>query len=1000
VITPRRTRLLRVPALRGLHDVLTATIGALDAAAAADSFVLVPTRAAAEQLRRTVEDRLLSARPMLFWPLSGPRADLYREFGDRAPSSRTLLSAFDREVLFGRLARAAVQSGIDAPFALRPAIVAEIVGLYDLIRRQARTVGDFDRNLRAELEPAADADRGAAQLLLQTEFLSAVFAAYEQHLADRGLFDEHRLHAELQAAAAPRPVRHVIVTVGDRIADADGLWPTDFTLLSTIPGLEAVDVIATEAMLAAGFLERIHAALPGLEEVSDAARPYRDTPAVAFPRLAVAAPEQPVASARDREEELAIVAKRIKALRRMGDSTPLSRQALIVRRPLPYLYLARSVFGGAGIPFETLDTLPLAAEPYAAALDLVLDAPVSGFSRMSLIALLRSPHFRFEVEAAEPSEASISALDRALADTRYLGGLDRLASLETAWSDEVSAGREFERRRRARPALAAALAAARELAGLAEHRPILEQLEAVRRFVREHQRELVAGDAERNTRVRSAVMTALEALARAYAGHDPDAEASGIELSSTIRRWLGAQTFAVRTGDAGIRVLDAQAAKYADVDDVQLLGLVEGEWPEPVRRSIFYPPVLLGLLEPAPAAEDPNRRESETMAAARAAFLDLMALARDRVRASAFALESDAVVEPSPFVDDLATLGFELEVEVASPAAAVFADEALLASPPVLDALPPLARAWSAVRQHAPIPGDRRYLGEAGSWRLSRVSVSRIDRYLKCPFQFFASDVLGLEEEPEDGDLPPPWERGRFLHAIFESFFREWQQRGRGGITPADVGEARALLVEICERSLASLPAHEAALERPRLYGSAVSSGIVERVLTMEAERTAVVERRLIEFELDAAFSFRAPGDAPSRDVRLRAKIDRVDLLEGGRFRVIDYKSKLVPDPKRTVQLQIYTSAVAQQLRRAGDAREAAEAFYLSLEGESAIKSLRAARGQSLDDLLRDAEQRMVKAMDDMTAGHFPARPTPRSLCAQCPFDSVCRKQFVELDGD
>ena len=134
--------------------------------------------------------------------------------------------------------------------------------------------------------------------------------------------------------------------------------------------------------------------------------------------------------------------------------------------------------------------------------------------------------------------------------------------------------------------------------------------------------------------------------------------------------------------------------------------------------------------------------------------------------------------------------------------------------------------------------------------------------------------------------------------------------------------------------------------------------------------------------------------------MRLRAKIDRVDLLEGGRFRVIDYKSKLVPDPKRTVQLQIYTSAVAQQLRRAGDAREAAEAFYLSLEGESAIKSLRAARGQSLDDLLRDAEQRMVKAMDDMTAGHFPARPTPRSLCAQCPFDSVCRKQFVELDGD
>jgi hypothetical protein len=88
----------------------------------------------------------------------------------------------------------------------------------------------------------------------------------------------------------------------------------------------------------------------------------------------VPAPELPIESARDREDELAAVARRVKGARRAGAAIPLWRQALIVRRPLPYLYLARSVFGAAGIPFETLDTLPLAAEPYAAALDLVLDA--------------------------------------------------------------------------------------------------------------------------------------------------------------------------------------------------------------------------------------------------------------------------------------------------------------------------------------------------------------------------------------------------------------------------------------------------------------------------------------------------------------------------------------------------------------------------------------------------------------------------------------------------
>jgi RecB family exonuclease len=497
--------------------------------------------------------------------------------------------------------------------------------------------------------------------------------------------------------------------------------------------------------------------------------------------------------------------------------------------------------------------------------------------------------------------------------------------------------------------------------------------------------------------VRHAVLGALAALGAAYESYDASATMTGTDLSSIIRRWLGGQTFAVRTGAPGIRLLDAQAARFADVDEAQLLGLVEGEWPEPSRRNIFYPPSLLGLLDPAPAADDPNRRESEARAAARAAFVDLMRLPRAVVRGSAFSLEFDAIAEPSPFVDDIAALGLAIEAAPATDSTLVFADEALMAEPPLLDHVPELARAWAGARRGRPAPGDRRYLGESGPWSMPRISVSRVDRYLKCPFQFFASEVLGLEEEPEDADLPPPWERGRFLHAIFETFFREWQRRGHRQITPPDVPQARTLLEEICEGALANLPAHEAALERPRLYGSAASAGIIDRVLAMEAERPATIQQRLVEFELDAVSAFRAsPTD--TRLVPLRAKIDRVDLLAGGTFRVIDYKSKIVPDPRRSVQLQVYTSAIRQQLDRAGDPRQPAEAFYLSFEGDTPVKGLRPAKGQALDDVLADAEQRMVQALDDIAAGHFPARPSPPSLCAHCPFDAVCRKQFVEPD--
>ncbi len=98
---------------------------------------------------------------------------------------------------------------------------------------------------------------------------------------------------------------------------------------------------------------------------------------------------------RDREEELVMVARRLEADRRNGDAVPLDRTAVVFKHPLPYLYLAAEVFGAAGILYQASDALPLAAEPTAAAIDLVLDAVASNFTRSTLVALLRSPHLPF-----------------------------------------------------------------------------------------------------------------------------------------------------------------------------------------------------------------------------------------------------------------------------------------------------------------------------------------------------------------------------------------------------------------------------------------------------------------------------------------------------------------------------------------------------------------------------------------------------------------------------
>jgi RecB family exonuclease len=977
--------------------------------AASDSFVLVPSRAAAEQLRRTLEDELTIVGQALTLPRMAPRADWYSTLAARlAPVPRTL-SAVEREVLLAASAREVEVEGLAPPFRLRPGLVAEMLALYDHLHRLGRSVADFERLFLDELEPSVGTDRGAERLFEQTSFLSAAFAEYETRVAASAALDEAALRRRLLTETAARPVNRLIVSVGDRLSDPHGLWPADFDLVARLHGLAAIDIVNTEAALASGLLERLHAMLPGLEQVRagmPAAGPVLEVPGAGGTGLAAT-----TFISRDREEELASAARRVKVESLANGGTRLNRVALVVARPLPYLYLAREVFGNAGIPFEALDTLPLAAEPYAAAVDLVLDCAIAGFSRRSLVALLASPHFGFPDAAGAPTataappaslpaRASVAALDEALAEARYRGSLEELEAIHREWSAAgPPARREEHRRLTALPALKAALQAAAFLAPLTAERDIVVQIETLLGFLRGF--ELAPGprdpDNERRLRVSAAVRDALMALAIAHRRHDPHARADAADLSAAVHRWLEGRTFAARSGKPGVQIVDAAAARYGIFDEVQLVGLIDGEWPEPPRRTIFYPASLMALLEPAPPRSGRPIAEREAMAGARAAFHDLLRLAHRRVRVSTFLLEDDAIVEPSILLDEIPRANLRMEAAAEPINARVSLQEAMTLDPPAPAALPPGAAAWAQVRlEPRDTPG--RFRGASGPWVFPRVSVSRLERYLDCPFRFFASEVLGLEEEPDDEDTRTPLERGRFLHELFEAFFAEWQRRGHVRISPDTLPAARAVFEEVCEKALATLPAVEAALERTRLLGSAVSPGIAHRVLSLEAEQAVEVTGRLLEFPLEGEFTFRA-RDGRRRAISLSAKADRIDLLSNGAVRVIDYKSRQTPDLKQALQLPIYSFCARQRL--AGyEGREwtLAEAAYLSFEGDRAVIPLRA-RGSTLDDLIDEAQDRMLTALDDIAEGSFPPRPARKSLCSNCPYATVCRREWVEADA-
>jgi RecB family exonuclease len=996
VITPRRTRLIRVGDLHAFRRV----IGVLCDRHAA--VVVVPNRAAARQIARTAARRTLDGALFL------TRDELYEELNSRLEAPRRLTS-FERDSIAQAAALDAATAVPDLPFRVRPGLVTEMLKFYDQMRRQSQTVERFAELIEETIGGDTTGDRGAERMLRQTRFIERALSSYEERVRTSGGWDEHLLRARLIDVPVNPPLRHIVVTVGDWIADPDGLFVADFDLLARMPAVETIDIVCTEATLGSGFHQRLHEWLPGLEETTEveiAGARLPERPVLSVP--VGAPPEQPWFVRRDREEELIAVARMYSGpegqnggpkgppynsdggqVRLPFDEDP--RVAVVYKRPLPYLYLAPATLGAAAIDYETADALPLAAEPSAAAVDLILDAVETSFSRESLVAILRSAHFR-DIESPLPA-ASVSALDRGLSDKRYLGDLGRLAQLVAEWpADE------------ARDAAAAALEIGRRLSRLAERAPASASLQLLASLLGELWKPIANRDpfASRERRARGAVADVIEALRAAHAAHH-DPEWTFPDLAGAVRRAIEASTFAAdeparQPNRSKVSLVDDQAARYGSFEHLIVVGLIENEWPEAGVRNIFYPPLLLKALGwPS---------EKERRAAAEARFLDLLGSASRSVALSTITLDDEAIVSRSSLLDEIARARLSTVAEEGTVNELVFDDDALLKELPDLEHLGPKPRQWAALRMSRPSADRPEFHGVANPERVglphagsrpARVwSVSGVETYLECPFKFFARHVLALEEEPEDEEVMDPRRQGQFVHAVFEDFFRAWQESGRGAITPDNLDDARRMFETIVDRQLeeATFSDAEAGLERTRLLGSPAASGLGEAVFRMEAERPVAVVERLLEYSVNGELTVSTSTGA--RTVSLRGKADRLDLLEDGTFRLIDYKLGWPPDRARALQLPMYALFAEQRLQsHRGRRYVLGEAAYLAFKGPKRVVPLFTSPAQRAD-VMSKAQERLSAALDAIGRGEFPPTPDDVYRCESCSFAAVCRKDYVD----
>ena len=275
-------------------------------------------------------------------------------------------------------------------------------------------------------------------------------------------------------------------------------------------------------------------------------------------------------------------------------------------------------------------------------------------------------------------------------------------------------------------------------------------------------------------------------------------------------------------------------------------------------------------------------------------------------------------------------------------------------------------------------------------------SLTALERYLDCPFKYFAADVLRAEEPPDDQSAPSPRARGRFIHEVLQRFFEAWDRTGLGSITVDTLDRARDVAVEAAAPLLEALGEADAALERARLFGTAISTGLIDLVLAIEAERPAeTVIERWLERRFDGAFALGAGGAR----VGLNGVADRVDLLDGRRLRVIDYKSGREPDTKRALQVAVYALCAQETLaaRDGGPPWAVQEAAYVALGGaKRTLVPVVEASSDEADETLSDARARLQAVLDGIGRGEFPPRPFEPRWCRYCAYSSICRKDYID----
>ena len=181
-------------------------------------------------------------------------------------------------------------------------------------------------------------------------------------------------------------------------------------------------------------------------------------------------------------------------------------------------------------------------------------------------------------------------------------------------------------------------------------------------------------------------------------------------------------------------------------------------------------------------------------------------------------------------------------------------------------------------------------------------SVTQLESYAKCPYQYFAQRILKLKpvEEPEE-DIEG-LEIGSLLHTILYEFYTRIRKKGiiLSGSNEADFNTAENLIFTIAEQNIKDAGFFSSVnfFEKEKILGIGGNrkASILYKFLLKEREDNGGYIPELFEAGFgNIQYENRKDSyhnvDIKVGDVKLRGKIDRIDInYEKKSYKVIDYK--------------------------------------------------------------------------------------------------------------